>query len=211
LHLLLDAAQTKWANGVHLLAPLSWNLVQFELFWPEHIITLVLTMAGGASLIYFGWRDSRQVIELQLSRLRLLGITLTIALYLFLPLAFFGGPMETNSHFVATLAEVEKRPGREIGFDRCLYDQQTKTIRVFTGEQFDVTGPLPGKNATISLNGRFVDTRTIAIESLHVHHRIRDIHSLAGLAMVLSLWLIAAGKGRILLSWPASVNSNRLS
>ena len=35
VHLVLDAAQIHWGNGVHFLAPASWRLTRFGLFWPE--------------------------------------------------------------------------------------------------------------------------------------------------------------------------------
>lgn len=50
LHLLLDAVQIKWANGVQLLAPLNWNLLRFDFFWPESMGTYVLMAAG---LMYY--------------------------------------------------------------------------------------------------------------------------------------------------------------
>ena len=55
LHLLLDATQIKWANGVHFFAPFNWQLANFNLFWPESIPTYILTFFG---LIYFAinWR-----------------------------------------------------------------------------------------------------------------------------------------------------------
>jgi hypothetical protein len=35
IHLLLDSLQEKWTNGVLLLAPFNWDLMNFNLFWPE--------------------------------------------------------------------------------------------------------------------------------------------------------------------------------
>lgn len=197
LHLLLDASQTKWANGVHLLAPLSWNLTQFELFWPENLLTLILTTAGFISLLFFGWRDRFQIIELRVATHRLVGSAFLLSLYLLLPLTLFQGPIQADNHYVGTLADVQGRVGQPVGFDRCFYDHQDKTIRVFTREHFQVTGLLPETSGIVSLNGTFVNGQTIAIESLHLHYRIRDLYSIVGLALVLSLWLIAIGKGRI--------------
>jgi hypothetical protein len=50
LYLLLDAVQIKWANGVHLFLPFNWNLIRFDLFWPESLGTYILTTAG---IMYF--------------------------------------------------------------------------------------------------------------------------------------------------------------
>ena len=59
LHFLLDSLQTKWANGVHFFAPISWELINFELFWPESLPTYALTLLG---LFYACWLW-RQAIE----------------------------------------------------------------------------------------------------------------------------------------------------
>ncbi len=91
LHLLLDAFQTKFANGVHLFAPFSWELLNFGLFWPESWITYVLTIFGLAYVIWC--RKGRQAGSTGFSlahRGRLvLGGVLVVA-YLVLPFAFPG-------------------------------------------------------------------------------------------------------------------------
>jgi hypothetical protein len=46
LHLILDAMQTKWGNGVHFLVPFSWDLTNWGLFWPESAVTYGLTAFG---------------------------------------------------------------------------------------------------------------------------------------------------------------------
>ncbi len=40
-HLFLDASQLKWANGIHLFAPFSWDIINFGLYWPESIFTYI--------------------------------------------------------------------------------------------------------------------------------------------------------------------------
>ncbi|MEL6680055.1 MAG: hypothetical protein AAFQ51_15215, partial [Pseudomonadota bacterium] len=55
LHLLLDASQTKWANGVILFAPLDWRLVAFGFYWPEDVITLILLLFGLAYAAFAWW------------------------------------------------------------------------------------------------------------------------------------------------------------
>jgi len=45
-HLLLDACQTKWGNGVHLLAPASWHMLNFGWFWSAEWPSHALTAAG---------------------------------------------------------------------------------------------------------------------------------------------------------------------
>ncbi len=46
LHLLLDATEIKFGNGVHLLAPFSWRMTSFELLPGESPVYVLLTIAG---------------------------------------------------------------------------------------------------------------------------------------------------------------------
>jgi hypothetical protein len=46
IHLLLDACQKKWGEGVILMAPLSWHPRNFGFFWPESWPTHLLTLLG---------------------------------------------------------------------------------------------------------------------------------------------------------------------
>ena len=45
-HLLLDATEVKWGNGVHLAAPLSWRMTSFDLVVGESPVYLALTILG---------------------------------------------------------------------------------------------------------------------------------------------------------------------
>lgn len=192
LHLTLDAAQTKWANGVHFLAPLNWQLSQFHLFWPEHAITLTLSLTGLAALLFFGIRDLGRPIRLGCSALRLSSAALLLALYLLLPLGLFEGPLQADNHYVATLKDYPDRIGKKVGFDRCRYDSAGKQITIFTGEKLDAVGSLPDRDCTVSLIGRFTGARTIFIDKLHVHGPGRDLFSIAGL-LLFGLFLVRAG------------------
>ncbi len=51
LHLFFDACQTKWANGVHFLAPFNWHLTNFGFVWPESFLTYILTIFGISYLV----------------------------------------------------------------------------------------------------------------------------------------------------------------
>ncbi|MBT8329104.1 MAG: hypothetical protein KJN87_05315 [Desulfofustis sp.] len=191
LHLILDAAQTKWANGVHFLAPLNWQLSQFHLFWPEHLIILILSLTGLATLLFFGIKDLSRPIRLAFSTLRLSVAALLLALYLLLPLGLFEGPLQADNHYVATLKNYQDRTGRKVGFDRCRYDSAGKQITIFTGEKFNAVGLLPERDGTISLIGRFTGARTVFIDKLHVHGPGRDLLSIVGV-LLFGLFLVRA-------------------
>ena len=58
LHLLIDALQTKWGNGVHLLAPVSWHTWNLGYFWPETMATYALTVLGVIYVLYVLFKRS---------------------------------------------------------------------------------------------------------------------------------------------------------
>ena len=196
-HLLLDALQTKWANGVHLMAPINWQLIELKFFWPESPLTLVLTGIGFGLALFFGWRDRRMVIHTVSSRLRLAISALLLGCYFLFPFAFFQGPYTADNHYVQTLLDRDNRTGKEIGFDRCYYQKENNMVIVFTGEQFSIINNPPLEDGTISLLGTFVDNKTINVWKLHRHSKMRNLYSYLGLLILVLLWSIAGYKQKI--------------
>ncbi len=187
-HLLLDAAQTKWANGVHLLAPVSWQLSQYQLFWPESVVTIVLSAGGLAIIFYYGWQERYRAIYLQHSFFCYLLSFALLLCYLLLPFAFFSATFEADNHYVRTIRDTEQRAGKTIGFDRCHYDSKTETISIFTGERIKLISAQPISDGTISLHGRFAGPDTIVAAMVHQHGGNRDVLSYTGLLILLLLW-----------------------
>lgn len=195
LHLLLDAAQIKWANGVHLLAPFSWQMISYGIFWPESLFSFCLTVLCLFVVLWAWPRANGQVVKAAVpSFSRLTAGIAILFLYLLLPLVLLNGPARADNHFTATLQAYEERPGRPIAFDRCRYDPESGTIVVFTGEQIRVTGVTWPGETVLSLKGRFITSDLIEASAYHVHHRFRDASSLLGLALVAILWFIALWK-----------------
>jgi len=199
LHLLLDSLQTKWANGVSLFAPFSWTLLNFELFWPESTLTVLLSAFGLAFFLYAWRRFPADAGDLVWPRGRMLALgAASMAVYLFLPAAFLWSPQDADNHFVQTLRQRDARAGRAVEFDRAIYQHRPGggTLTDFAGETFKTEGLVPARSGQVSVRGRFVGPNTVSIEDLHRHWpRIRDLLSYLGLAMLLLAW------GRSL--WPA--------
>jgi len=189
LHLLLDALQIKMANGVHFLAPFSWTMVGFNLFWPEHFLTYVFSGLGAFLLLYFGVKEMKNEISLVISRSRLLFGAGLLIIYLVLPVFLFNGPLAADNHFLATLKNSDTRTGKVIEFDRCQFNAKGSFIRAVTGEKLQVSGALPERDSLLSLSGFFIDNRTIYVNRYHVHSAFRDIASIMGLGGVLFVWL----------------------
>ena len=89
LHLAIDATQIKWANVVHFLAPLSWQAIRFDLFWPEHYSSYLGSGAGLLVLALFWKTTVRQDLDLALpKKSRLAAITLLLLSYSLGPFLF---------------------------------------------------------------------------------------------------------------------------
>lgn len=197
LHLLLDAMEIKWAGGVHFLAPVSWQPIGFNFFWPEHVAISILTVFGALTLSYAGSREWSVPVVLAGDRMKSGLALLLLTVYFVLPLSLASGPAEADNHFARTLQDVEGRPGRYLELDRSPYRNSDNTVAIFSGERLKVRGMnLPGE-AVVSVRGNFIDQHTIHVSAFHVHSPMRDISSIAALAGVMTVWLVALVKKRI--------------
>ncbi len=193
LHLLLDAVQIKWANGVQLFAPFEWKLLRFDLFWPESVGTYLLT---GAGILYFvinirkTIQPNCQEFKVSLTTISLSSILLLM--WLALPLAFMQSIYSADNHFIATLKDIENRMGKEIEIDRNTYMQIDGKAKLKSS--FDELISLQNIEAEnverISLQGRFISEHVIYVDSFHAHSKFRDYASMLGLACMLIVWVI---------------------
>jgi hypothetical protein len=197
LHLWIDAMQTKWANGVHFLAPFSWKAANYSSVWPEHFLVYLLSLTGLVILAYHVFRNGNGEIVLTTRIPALAAGAALLAGYLFSPFLLLQAPEAENAHYAATLRHREDRPGKYIEFDRARYRAGDRTLRVFTGERFRLLGSVPEDDALLSLKGRFMDAGTIRVEDFHRHTAFRDLASLAGLGGAFFLWLLAIFGKRI--------------
>lgn len=199
-HLVLDGLQTKWANGVHLLAPFSWSLWSADLFWPEHPVTVGLTAAGVAWAAWELRRSGEPAESTAIFRVspgRAAAAAVLFVAYLAGPWAFLDEMQETDAHFVDTLRDRDERTGRYVEFDRVTLRTEPDTVlQTFAGE---VAATRVGHEAagTVSVRGRFVTPDTVAVEDLHAHWpTFREGSSMGGLLVVVGLWLLG-GRGTI--------------
>ncbi|MBU1139998.1 MAG: hypothetical protein KKA76_13540, partial [Proteobacteria bacterium] len=85
-HLLIDATQIKWGNGVNLLVPFSWKTLHLNLFWPEHFSSYLLTGIGLLTLLLH-WQKAIHC-DLNLQRpnpAKIFCLITCLVLYLFSP------------------------------------------------------------------------------------------------------------------------------
>ena len=195
LHLVLDSLQTKWANGVHLFAPFSWELLNFGLFWPESIPTYALTLLG---LIFIGWNwrhSLRQPVEFS-QRLGkgVFQCLALLVLYFTVPLFLLEGPAAKNSHFVKTLRNVETRVGRPLEIDRNDYIKKADgdVVTTFAREVLRVKDQKLDHSAKVSVRGKFIKPDTIQILQIHEHSRwFRDVSTYIAIIILSTMWGVA--------------------
>lgn len=202
VHLLLDASQTKWGNGVILFAPVDWSVWTAALYWPEDWPTAVLSASGAAGVLLAGvvawqaggprpWRWPRGRAWAAATALALV--------YALGPFLLMGQAERSDPHFLATLRAVEARAGKPVAFDRSRVvvaaDGQA-VLYPWTREALVLTGvALPPGRWQISLRGRFEAPGVIAVEALHRHRAgWREAATALGLILVLAWWLWAPAR-----------------
>jgi hypothetical protein len=191
LHLLLDASEIKWGNGVHLLAPFSWRMTSFGLFSGDGTIVLALTAAGGLLMAWELVRRRMASVDLDLRPRRLAAAASLCLAYFLAPLPFLPAIEATDSYSVKTLREVSRRPGRAVSLDRTAFlsTPDGGVLEVWTGERLRATGVTPGHDARVSLRGTFLSPDLLRIDSLVEHRESRDWPSYIALAMLVLLWI----------------------
>ncbi|WP_163336263.1 hypothetical protein [Desulfopila sp. IMCC35008] len=194
LHLLFDATQIKWANGILLAAPFSWKVISFGFYWPESAITIGLT-ALGLTYVLLKWRMFLLSPSSGLTRkyLSLVAAVFCLAAYLGMPFLFREEMLAANNYSIATLRDKQKRTGKLVAFDRALLlvEKDRVLLRNFNDELFEVDGLVQGLNSSvISIKGRFTTPYRIEVSAYHLHPAgRREIASIVGLALVVSGWL----------------------
>ena len=192
-HLLLDAFQTKWANGVHFLVPFDWQLINFGFFWPESLPTYFLTAFGLIYLIINWKRASVNPIRFfrPSKKCSIAGILLFFA-YMVCPLFLLQFSEKADNHYVGTLRNIDNRLGRYVECDRAFHakNPSERIITTFSGEKLKTTGIEFDHSALVSIRGNFLEKNLIHVTEFHEHTpRFRDKASYLGLILVTFLWL----------------------
>ncbi len=188
IHLLLDALQIKWGNGVHLLAPFSWQTFSFGIVWPESIVGYILSATGFGYLCL----KLRQINAEGLKLNHTPGFTLAtlcIFLYLAAPIAVMKSLESSNSNYIKILKNQHTRIGQHIELDRAYYSKEKSQIFLFSGEPLKISGILPRRSSVISLKGIFTSADAIESKDFHIHNTYRDFASKIGLSFILAIWL----------------------
>lgn len=189
LHLILDSLEKKWANGVHLFAPLNWDLFNAGLFWPENIIVQVLSILGLICFISFWKKSLIAMIRLDWkNKKKLTAFFFVVITYVFMPFVFMQNAEDADNHFVGTLRNSHERNAKYFEVDRGKY-VDFKNGDIFL-TPFDDTLFVKNINLTsseiISIRAKFTSKNEIEIVEYHIHG-YRDLYSYAGLSLVFIL------------------------
>jgi hypothetical protein len=190
LHLLLDACQNKWGNGVNLLAPFSWKSLHFNLFWPEHVSSYIFASLG-LFIFLFLWPKSlnNELFIKKPGRKKALACISCLILYFASPVLLIQTAYSADIHYSKTLNNRENRIGKMLEIDRGHYDAMTKKLSCYMDTGLNLTNIVPLETGIVSIQGRFITPTTIAVEKLHVHKIFRDLASYAGLTLTLLFWI----------------------
>jgi hypothetical protein len=194
LHLLLDATEVKFGNGVHLLAPLSWHMTSFDLIAGESPLYLALTIGGALLVAWEVLRRPSAAVAFELRARRLAVAGAFAAAYLVAPLFCLSAIEASDSYSVKTLRERDARPGRAVSLDRTAFSATPAGgfVSLWTGERVRATGPLPAHDAIVSLYGTFLEPDVLRVDRLVEHHRNRDWPSYLGLVLLALVFLRGA-------------------
>ncbi|MBU0945724.1 MAG: hypothetical protein KJ804_19230 [Proteobacteria bacterium] len=189
-HLLLDATQIKWGNGVNLLVPFSWETLHFNLFWPEHFSSYLLTGLG-LLILLLQWRKAIHC-DLHLQRpnpAKTLCLSTCLLLYFFSPPLLIDRAYEADTHYSKTLSSAKTRTGKTVALDRATYSAGDHTLRSYSDQRFKVANPPPLNSSIVSIRGHFLDGETLELSEYHFHRPYRDPASYAGLLLALLFWM----------------------
>lgn len=192
LHLFFDACQNKWANGVHFVAPFSWEMLNFGLFWPESVFSIFLTALGGAACIFALRRAAHGEIKVHLRSHVCVATAIVLVIgYFAVPFVLINGPEHYDNNSIQTLRNRSERVGKRVEFDRRpvrIVDGKV-VLHTFAREDVFLIGNAPEQAGRVSLRGEFVDETTVKVTDLHVHWgRARDIPSYVGLLTLVLLF-----------------------
>jgi hypothetical protein len=190
IHLLLDACQIKWGNGIHLLAPFSWHITNFGFFWPEHSISYLLTGTGLIACIVNWPKAVKSDLFLQKpNKIKATGLAFTLLFYILAPVFFIDAAYNADVHYSRTIVDKARQTGKTVEIDRGRYGQHTKTIATYADSALSINNPPAISGKLLSVKGVFDQKNSITITEYHEHKSHRDYASYAGLGYILLLWL----------------------
>lgn len=209
VHLLLDATQIKWANGVLLMAPFHWHMFRLDWYWPDSIGTYALTFSGFCYFLY-GFIGSPTVThnEFRINGYRWVAGGSAIAIWMLLPFFWIDNVYGNDHHFISTLSNVSEREKKLVEFDRIRLSNTLGNLSQVAAysETISLNESVANHGDVVSVRGRFMNSTSVEVSDIHVHSSFRDKATYAGLSFVLLTWLIFFVK--MCRGWPIRKNKS---
>jgi hypothetical protein len=189
LHLLLDACQTRFGNGVAFLYPLSGKLYDFEVFWEESPVGLAML---ALSVGFVAVVAKQGVASMTWKRPPAMWVAVLLVGYFAMPVVTWSLMRGDDTFGMAFVSDPTSFEGRTVGFDRnLLAGTNPPILRTWYGRDLRLVGVPAEAQAgdIVSVRGRYTDGE-IAVEAFHVHLRhLHDVPSMVALAVfVVILW-----------------------
>jgi hypothetical protein len=196
LHLLLDITQIKWANGVILFAPFSWELTSYGFFWPENIINYAITFSGFLYLVINWKKTINEKLPISIKYPFFILSFVLFLTYLLTPFLFIQDVYDEDNHFVTTLKNFEVRQDKYVELDRksLIFNDSTNSywIQSFDQDLIELSELHDVKSTRISVRGIFATNTRIKVIDYHENWDLfRDGASYLGLSLVLLIWVLA--------------------
>ena len=188
LHLVTDSVETKWANGAQFFVPFNWDLYNAGLIWPENEIIYVFTFLG-LLFIFVNWRTAIKPEFILVRNLSKIVISIVILIiYFTLPIFFVESAEKADNHYVKTLRNYEKRPGKYFEIDRgnFIHNKYANIYLTSFDEKLKVKNLKLSTDEIMSIRARFITHDEIDIIDYHIHSN-RDIISYIGLFLLFIL------------------------
>ncbi len=186
LHLLMDAAEIKWANGVLLMAPVSWHLTTWDVFQQDGLVVYAATV-GSLLFVALTWRSGIREINRSMWHLSpaSVGVACGLAVLFFLwPLPWLDAPAKNGLYDMEVIRDTDSRTGRNLELDRARYFAASNQVRIFTGELIQVENFSAPRDTLVSLRGVFESPDVLRVEQAIVHHPWqRAVAAKVGLAL----------------------------
>ena len=215
LHLLLDATQIKWANGVLLLAPFDWRLFRFDWLWPEHALIPWLSLMSFCGVAALVWRisppEERLLAWGSRHRRRRFAALLLLALYLLGPLALAGRLEASGAYSISALRSERVGEPVELGTAWVFESEEPSggptgpailSMRTMSERwlRLDAGSPVALAPGRWSVRGELIERDggiALHVTDAHLHpRRLREYSSILGLVIVSAVWLRFAARLR---------------
>lgn len=193
LHLILDAFQIKWGNGVHFFIPFNWSITHFDLFQIESYPTYLITFISFIYVLYTFKKASLSTIDtIWPSKSRLSVSVFFLLIYIIWPFYLIDDAEGVNTRSIKVLRGAEGRIGKEVLFDRMsyVYRPEDKGQLIHWKGKSYLEGIDLKESATLSVRGSYISEDTIQVKDYKVHiNGLRSSASLLGLLSVFIVWI----------------------